>query len=166
MPEFFRLTVRGSQSQSRIFFTLCFLFSLVVVSLIVFYLIMDASVSSNGVYNFEQHSRRPSILRSELLGKVGESFYEDQTLMMVDNKLEDHHGKTSVSNKEEGLDGLPKIRHHNHHHGKPALTLEELEQRSLLSNVIETRMLHLDLKGAQPRVSYLKEVRHSKQRNY
>ncbi|CAG7704513.1 unnamed protein product [Allacma fusca] len=62
-----------------------------------------------------------------------------------------------------------KIRHQAHHgrleDGEGSsrgslvqMGMEDLEEKSVFSNVVESRLIHLDLKGAPPRISYIKEV--------
>jgi hypothetical protein len=51
-----------------------------------------------------------------------------------------------------------RIRHH-HHIKHQIISLEHSEEKPFMSNLIENRLMHLDLKGANPKVSYLKDVR-------
>lgn len=182
MPADCTSLLRGrGTSQPRLFFTLCFIFSVVIVVVIVTFLYYPpdgVSVSNGGhhSFDFEHHARRPG-LRSELHGR-SPSLHEldggggdDAVLlssMVVDgNNHNDLDYKSGAVNfdgtqQEQHSETSPRLRHHHAHHnhgGKPAIiTVEEVEQRPMLSNVIESRLLHFDLKGAPPKISYLKEV--------
>jgi hypothetical protein len=132
MPNF-----RSQSSQPRIFFTLCLLFSVVILIVTVYFIYFPDNNGSN-IYNFEQHSIKRPRLRSELHGIIRNDIVTEEDVI----------DKSFSSSEEQPL----KLRHQKNH------KLKELEQRPLLSNVIESRLLHLDFKGAQPKVPYLKEI--------
>lgn len=115
---------------------------------------------SNGHQSFQAHHASP----------------EDDLLDYIDGHQQDHHGddpamQSSNNNvvknndSEEGDDSagsgrdLERIRHQSHHpYERHHLSLADLEQRSNFTQVIDSRLIHLDLKGAPPKMSYIKDV--------
>lgn len=96
---------------------------------------------------------------------------EDDPLLLdyIEGHHQDHHGElhpndplmqnnNDLDSSGSG-DNLERIRHQSHHpFERHHLSLSELEQKSNFSQVIENRLIHLDLKGAPPKVGYIKDV--------
>lgn len=93
---------------------------------------------------------------------------EDDPLLMDYNDGHHHSDQDSqdpVMHQNE-LDGdfgesqnLERIRHQSHHpFERHHLSLSELDQKSNFSQIIDSRLIHLDMKGAPPKISYIKDV--------
>jgi hypothetical protein len=85
-----------------------------------------------------------------------ESEFSSMNLQVETKERNNKNGsyETDLETEEEFPD--ERIRHS--HRKVKGEEVEELRQVSNHSNLISTRLLHLDLKGAPPKVSYLKEV--------
>lgn len=94
---------------------------------------------------------------------------QDDPLLLdyIEGHRQDHHGEHHQNDpvmQNSELDSadsnnLERIRHQSHHpFERHHLSLSELEQRSNFSQIIDSRLIHLDLKGAPPKMSYIKDV--------
>ena len=95
--------------------------------------------------------------------KGGRPMSSDRSGMNFDSAMNDQEDYSSGS-------AADKIRHPAHHFDQDMMEVEDgegekvilpvgdLEEKSIISNVVESRLIHFDLKGAPPKISYLKEV--------